>query len=471
MAKYRGVEIDLKPTEAMANNAQRGLDWRKEFNRGGTDVGVARARQLVNRQELSPDTVRRMKSFFARHKVDKDAEGFNSGEDGFPSAGRVAWDLWGGDAGKTWADRKDKQLDRIDEKGNGMSIEKKFLTVGFELKNYEENDDYFNFEGYASTFDNVDLGNDRMISGAFKNTIRKYMDGRKNLPVLWQHDMKMPLGTYTEMREDMNGLYVKGRMPKEDDFVRGRVMPQMKAGSVSAMSIGYVVRDYDYDQEVRNLKEVDLFEVSLVTMPMNPEAMVTDMKMAVPFYDLPLASRDRAWDSDAAISRVREFTGSTEEPEDRYKEAFLYYDPEDDDNFGAYKLPIADVIDGELKAVPRAIFAAAGALSGARGGVDIPDADRSKITANIDRYYRKMGLDSPFKEKRSYRIDDLHVFTERELEKLLKDGVSFTGESAKTIISALKNLKRDVDGEGREAKQRRELLALLNDTTTQLKKV
>jgi HK97 family phage major capsid protein/HK97 family phage prohead protease len=115
MATYKGEEINLKPTATMAEEAQRGLDWRKEHGRGGTEVGVARARQLVNRQELSPDTVRRMVSYFARHEVDKQGEGFSPGEDGYPSAGRIAWALWGGDAGKSWANEKDRIMDRLDD--------------------------------------------------------------------------------------------------------------------------------------------------------------------------------------------------------------------------------------------------------------------------------------------------------------------------------------------------------------------
>ena len=115
MAKYKGEDIDLTPTEAMAEEAQKGLDWRKEFGRGGTEVGVARARQLVNRQEFSAETVRRMHSYFSRHEVDKEGEGFSPGEDGYPSAGRIAWALWGGDVGQSWARNKDRQLDKIDE--------------------------------------------------------------------------------------------------------------------------------------------------------------------------------------------------------------------------------------------------------------------------------------------------------------------------------------------------------------------
>ena len=99
MPKYKGKDINTKPTDGMVSEAEKGLEWRKEFGRGGTEVGVARARDIKNRKELSFDTVKRMYSFFSRHEVDKKAEGFSPGEEGYPSAGRIAWALWGGDAG------------------------------------------------------------------------------------------------------------------------------------------------------------------------------------------------------------------------------------------------------------------------------------------------------------------------------------------------------------------------------------
>lgn len=99
MPKYKGKEINTRPTDGMVSEAEKGLEWRKEYGRGGTEVGVARARDIKNRKELSFDTVKRMYSFFSRHEVDKKAEGFRPGEDGYPSAGRIAWALWGGDAG------------------------------------------------------------------------------------------------------------------------------------------------------------------------------------------------------------------------------------------------------------------------------------------------------------------------------------------------------------------------------------
>jgi len=99
-------DIDLVPTDAMVEEAERGLAWRAEFNRGGTAVGVARARDISNRVRLSADTVQRMASFFARHEVDKQGQGFEAGEEGYPSAGRIAWALWGGDPGQSWANAR-----------------------------------------------------------------------------------------------------------------------------------------------------------------------------------------------------------------------------------------------------------------------------------------------------------------------------------------------------------------------------
>lgn len=97
-------EDSFSPNAAMKAEARKGLAWRREYGRGGTLVGVARARDIANGKDLPLRTVLRMRSFFARHEVDKEAEGFRPGEDGYPSNGRIAWALWGGDAGKRWAD-------------------------------------------------------------------------------------------------------------------------------------------------------------------------------------------------------------------------------------------------------------------------------------------------------------------------------------------------------------------------------
>jgi hypothetical protein len=104
--------MNLVPPPAVAAEAEKALEWRREFGRGGTMVGVARARDLANRKELSPETIRRMVSFFARHEVDKQGKGFFADSEGYPSAGRIAWGLWGGDPGRTWAEKMVRQMER-----------------------------------------------------------------------------------------------------------------------------------------------------------------------------------------------------------------------------------------------------------------------------------------------------------------------------------------------------------------------
>lgn len=115
------ADINTVPTDAMAAEARRGLEWRKEYNRGGTPVGVARARDIMNKDRLSISTVRRMHSFFSRHEVDKQGKGFTPGE-GYPSAGRIAWALWGGDPGQTWARAITRRIEAM-SKGVGTDVD------------------------------------------------------------------------------------------------------------------------------------------------------------------------------------------------------------------------------------------------------------------------------------------------------------------------------------------------------------
>jgi hypothetical protein len=101
--RHRAEVESYKPTDAMVKEAERGLAWRREYGRGGTEIGLARARDISNRKGLPIDTVKRMKAYFDRHEVDKQGKGWSPGEDGYPSNGRIAWALWGGDPGWTWA--------------------------------------------------------------------------------------------------------------------------------------------------------------------------------------------------------------------------------------------------------------------------------------------------------------------------------------------------------------------------------
>jgi hypothetical protein len=116
------------------------------------------------------------------------------------------------------------------------------------------------------------------------------------------------------------------------------------------------------------------------------------------FQDLPLADRDRAWDGGAAEKRVRAWADAEDGPNAKYRDAHLWHDPDNADNFTGYKLLYADVVDGHLKAVPRGIIAIAGILDGARGGVDIPSDEVDRAKNHVKRYYDKMGDEVPWEK-------------------------------------------------------------------------
>jgi hypothetical protein len=116
------------------------------------------------------------------------------------------------------------------------------------------------------------------------------------------------------------------------------------------------------------------------------------------FQDLPLTDRDREWDGSAAEKRVRAWADAEEEPNERYRDAHVWFDAEKKQNFTAYKLLIADVVDGSLKAVPRGVIAAGNVMQGSRGGVDLPASDIDRVKSHLAKYYRKMGDTAPWED-------------------------------------------------------------------------
>ena len=142
-------------------------------------------------------------------------------------------------------------------------------------------DDSGTFEGYASTFGNVDKGNDIVVAGAFRKSLRRRPYNKVKL--LYQHNTNEPIVVFTSAKEDQSGLYVKGQLAMGTQ--RGReTFELMKMGALDAMSIGFKAdpksQSYDERRRKRFLRDVDLMEVSLVTFPMNDKAVVHQVKGA-----------------------------------------------------------------------------------------------------------------------------------------------------------------------------------------------
>jgi HK97 family phage prohead protease len=159
--------IDFKPPSGVKREAEYGLKLRREHGRGGTAVGIARARDLANGVQLSPSTIRRMKAFFDRHQSDEKAEGFNRGDKNYPSNGLIANKLWGGPSGYSYAKKVVEQMNAADEKegralrpfGSTQGIKPKVFVVhgppasgktSYVMQNKGENDVVFDFDKVMS---------------------------------------------------------------------------------------------------------------------------------------------------------------------------------------------------------------------------------------------------------------------------------------------------------------------------------
>ena len=150
----------------------------------------------------------------------------------------------------------------------------------FAIHDFKMDDDARTVEGWASTFNNTDRGGDAIAPGAFADSIKL-----RKPKMLWQHDSQQVIGVWDSATETEQGLYVKGRVL--DTALGNDAYKLAKAGAIDSMSIGYAVKDATYDRAtgVRTLKKVDLWEVSLVTFPMNERAQITTVKAALEDID------------------------------------------------------------------------------------------------------------------------------------------------------------------------------------------
>lgn len=156
-------------------------------------------------------------------------------------------------------------------------------AIPFELKGVSEDG---TFKGYGSVAGNIDLGRDIVAHGAFRRSLKELADKGDNVKLLWQHNWHEPIGVYTSIKEDDKGLAVEGKLILEVQRAK-EAYALLKAGAISGMSIGYNAKEWEYDREnrVRTIKDADLWEVSLVTFPMNPEARVASVKTVRDFEE------------------------------------------------------------------------------------------------------------------------------------------------------------------------------------------
>lgn len=321
----------------------------------------------------------------------------------------------------------------------------KSLTFTIKNVSVDEKKNLGFVSGLASTFGNKDRDGDVIEKGAFTKSLNDMRANNKVIPVLLAHRFDKQVGgipasnlTETEEGLNVNEMMLDLNLQRSQD-----THSLMKNGFLTTFSIGFSIPDGGFERTKDGLKitEIELFEISIVPVPANPLAVMTDVKAVSPLKSFPIAPDDTPWSGSQARKDIQEATGSTDSPSASYKSGFLWYDAGNADDFGAYKMPFVAKVGGSLKIVPRGIFAAAAAMQGARGGVSIPSSDRGAVRAKIVAIYKKLGRDSPFSDHESDHDDDddKKALHDDDDDKALHDDDNDRNKSRNLLLKSLQD--------------------------------
>ena len=254
----------FSPPQAVRSNAKRGLELREKHGRGGTAVGVARARDLSNGASISYDTIKRMNSYFARHEVDKKGEGW-----GKDSAGYIAWLLWGGDAGWSWA----RGIIRSQE-SKEKSTMSNLTTSYFGIEKADKNSDGTLTVYGKATDDSVDIDQQICDGDWLDRAMPAWFKSGGNIRE--QHS-NIAAGVAKEYELKRDGHYITALV------VDPVSVKKVETGVLKGFSIGIKNPRVTRDKVAANGRIVDgqIVEVSLVDRPANPNCQLLLAKSAM----------------------------------------------------------------------------------------------------------------------------------------------------------------------------------------------
>ena len=309
-----------------------------------------------------------------------------------------------------------------------------------------------------------------LATTAFNKTLQEQGNA---IPIVFNHNMDMPIARNGGNSVDNYGMqYTAFPDLSGEDPESARIYRKIKSGQLFQNSIGFYPKKTQKDKEtgLPIYTEAYLGHHSVVTKGANPKANMIEVYSALDaeeygatsYQNLPIVEKD--WDAGAAKKRVAAWAGGEDMDWSKYAKAFLWFDSSDREKIGSYKLPYADVIDGSLKAVSRGIFAAAAAIQGARGGVDIPEADIARIRAHLARYYKRMDKEVPWSSSDiiTFRLDELqdYVIILTEAERALQEAEPGSRETTPPGAHFGEPQRRE------PRKHSRELARLLKETLT-----
>ncbi len=181
-------------------------------------------------------------------------------------------------------------------------MKRKVRNFTFDVKAVDEKG---SFSGYGSVYNVIDAYRERVAPGAFAASLRKWQARNRLPPILWQHRSGEPVGPFTKMVEDEHGLYVEGQL-LVDEVVRAKeARALMRTRTVDGLSIGFnsIVEEWNNEEKLLTLKEIDLWEVSIVTFPANSESLITEVRSMFADGDVPAMKEIEEVLRDAGFSR------------------------------------------------------------------------------------------------------------------------------------------------------------------------
>ena len=329
-------------------------------------------------------------------------------------------------------------------------IEFKRVGVRFDdILNKEEEEDYIDYKGikckvikgYIATWDR-DRGNDKFHKGAFLDSLKQWRKEKRDPKVKEMHGKTIGVYPLKYLKEDDVGLF--GHAYLNMEIMQGReAYSKAKMGIYDRKSIGFSADpdttkgDFPYGREIY---KAHIYEGSLVDEPMNLAARITDVKCIQEFQNLPIADSMTKFDKRIARANVAEFAEAIDEPNENYSKAFVVVG--DGTKFSGHQLQIADIVDGEIKIIPRALVRAVCKLRTGKGIEGMSEEQKQEAQVHIEKYYNKLKYTSPWEDTSMLNLilgteDEIKNLSLRDIEQALKD-CGASDSQAKCLISQIK---------------------------------
>jgi len=340
---------------------------------------------------------------------------------------------------------------------------KRHIDLQFALESSSDDGNIAKFKAIASESGVMTTHNMVFASGAFRKAIKNLKQDKKHLVMCFNHDLNEIIGGFpTDSISERKGQLSMNGEINLDVQRGGEIFSLIKQEVLTDLSVGIEVDpekglSFNDDLNCLEITNVDqLFETSVVWSGANPAAKITALFGTLPFQDFPIAPGNPTWDGRKAVLEIRKFTNSEESPSAAYRKGFMWFDSSKPDNFGSYKLAFVNIIDGKMMVIPKAISDKVGLINGARGGLDIPEADLPALKRNVNRYLVKMGKEKAFSDAKQ-----IHEFTIRDCENFLKSGANLSDTESKQFLSIVKSSRRDAVSKNEDTIERDVLFNLL----------